>query len=150
MNLAGGLGPILATVLAQSYSWRSTLALSGALCVAVSFLCLLFIHNEPADVGLRNLDPTPSKGKKGEPPTQAKPLSTGPCHSLGGILQAGREGSVSLGACLPTGRGDGEQMRHQCNCITRSRADKHSNSCPSLFLPQDHTIPCLRQYAMPK
>ncbi|XP_045432139.1 glucose-6-phosphate exchanger SLC37A4 isoform X1 [Pipistrellus kuhlii] len=65
MNLAGGLGPILATVLAQSYSWRSTLALSGALCVAVSFLCLLLIRNEPADVGLRNLDPTPSKGKKG-------------------------------------------------------------------------------------
>lgn len=68
MNLAGGLGPILATVLAQSYSWRSTLALSGALCVVVSFLCLLLIHNEPADVGLRNLDPTPSKGKKGKPP----------------------------------------------------------------------------------
>ncbi|XP_069326904.1 glucose-6-phosphate exchanger SLC37A4 isoform X3 [Eulemur rufifrons] len=65
MNLAGGLGPILATILAQSYSWRSTLALSGALCVAVSFLCLLLIHNEPADVGLRNLDPTPSKSKKG-------------------------------------------------------------------------------------
>eukprot|EP00069_Balaena_mysticetus_P022017 bmy_03254T0 len=49
MNLAGGLGPILATILAQSYSWRSTLALSGALCVVVSFLCLLLIHNEPAD-----------------------------------------------------------------------------------------------------
>ncbi|XP_003472831.2 glucose-6-phosphate exchanger SLC37A4 isoform X3 [Cavia porcellus] len=65
MNLAGGLGPILATILAQSYSWRTTLALSGTLCVAVSFLCLLLIHNEPADVGLRNLDPTPSKGKKG-------------------------------------------------------------------------------------
>uniref|UniRef100_A0ABI7Y3C4 Major facilitator superfamily (MFS) profile domain-containing protein n=1 Tax=Felis catus TaxID=9685 RepID=A0ABI7Y3C4_FELCA len=65
MNLAGGLGPILATILAQSYSWRSTLALSGALCVVVSFLCLLLIHNEPADVGLRNLDPAPSKDKKG-------------------------------------------------------------------------------------
>lgn len=67
MNLAGSLGPILATILAQSYSWRSTLALSGALCVLVSFFCLLLIHNEPADVGLRNLDPTPSKGKKGKP-----------------------------------------------------------------------------------
>ncbi|XP_029337781.1 glucose-6-phosphate exchanger SLC37A4 isoform X4 [Mus caroli] len=65
MNLAGSLGPILATILAQSYSWRSTLALSGALCVVVSFFCLLLIHNEPADVGLRNLDPAPSKGKKG-------------------------------------------------------------------------------------
>lgn len=67
MNLAGSLGPILATILAQSYSWRSTLALSGALCVVVSFFCLLLIHNEPADVGLRNLDPAPSKGKKGKP-----------------------------------------------------------------------------------
>ncbi|ELK12055.1 Glucose-6-phosphate translocase [Pteropus alecto] len=65
MNLAGGLGPILATILAQSYSWRSTLALSGALCVVVSFLCLLLIYNEPVDVGLRNLDSPPSNGKKG-------------------------------------------------------------------------------------
>uniref|UniRef100_F7E430 Solute carrier family 37 member 4 n=1 Tax=Monodelphis domestica TaxID=13616 RepID=F7E430_MONDO len=67
MNLAGGLGPIMVTILAQNYSWRSILALSGALCVVVSFLCLLFIQNEPADVGLRNIDPTPKKGKKGEP-----------------------------------------------------------------------------------
>ncbi|XP_044775287.1 glucose-6-phosphate exchanger SLC37A4 isoform X1 [Neomonachus schauinslandi] len=65
MNLAGALGPILATTLAQSYHWRGTLALSGALGVVVSFLCLLLIHNEPADVGLRNLDPAPAKGKKG-------------------------------------------------------------------------------------
>lgn len=73
MNLAGGLGPILATLLAQRYSWRSTLALSGALCAAVSFLCLLLIRNEPADVGLCNLDPTPSKGKKGEHPHKPTP-----------------------------------------------------------------------------
>lgn len=79
MNLAGGLGPILATILAQSYSWRSTLALSGALCLVVSFLCLMLIHNEPADLGLRNLDPTPSKGKKGEHPP--KPRTTGHLHS---------------------------------------------------------------------
>ncbi|XP_044525558.1 glucose-6-phosphate exchanger SLC37A4 isoform X2 [Gracilinanus agilis] len=65
MNLAGGLGPVLVTILAQNYSWRSTLALSGALCMVISFLCLLFIQNEPADVGLRNIDPTPKKGKKG-------------------------------------------------------------------------------------
>ncbi|XP_038610359.1 glucose-6-phosphate exchanger SLC37A4 isoform X1 [Tachyglossus aculeatus] len=65
MNLAGGLGPILVTLLAQTSSWRGTLALSGALCVAVSFLCLGLIRNEPADVGLRNLDVAPSKGKKG-------------------------------------------------------------------------------------
>ncbi|XP_048199912.1 glucose-6-phosphate exchanger SLC37A4 isoform X3 [Perognathus longimembris pacificus] len=65
-GLAQGLGwPPCGKILRKSYSWRSTLAMSGALCVGVSFLCLLLIHNEPADVGLRNLDPTPSKGKKG-------------------------------------------------------------------------------------
>ncbi|KAM5317388.1 glucose-6-phosphate exchanger SLC37A4 isoform 3-T4 [Glossophaga mutica] len=65
-GLAQGLGwPPCGKVLRKSYSWRSTLALSGAMCVAVSFLCLPLIRNEPADVGLCNLDPTPSKGKKG-------------------------------------------------------------------------------------
>uniref|UniRef100_G1R730 Solute carrier family 37 member 4 n=1 Tax=Nomascus leucogenys TaxID=61853 RepID=G1R730_NOMLE len=64
------------------FSWSSTVPVFAALwflnglaqglgwppCGKVlrkSFLCLLLIHNEPADVGLRNLDPTPSKGKKG-------------------------------------------------------------------------------------
>lgn len=83
MNLAGGLGPILATILAQSYSWRSTLALSGALCVVVSFLCLLLIHNEPADVGLRNLDPAPSKDKKGEHAPKPNHWGTFIHHSFG-------------------------------------------------------------------
>uniref|UniRef100_A0A672RF18 Solute carrier family 37 member 4a n=1 Tax=Sinocyclocheilus grahami TaxID=75366 RepID=A0A672RF18_SINGR len=33
MNLAGGLGPIIATLMAQSYSWRFTLSISGLTCV---------------------------------------------------------------------------------------------------------------------
>ncbi|KAM8927370.1 glucose-6-phosphate exchanger SLC37A4 isoform 2-T2 [Pelodytes ibericus] len=65
MNLAGSLGPILATLLAASYSWRSTLSLSGLICVGISVLCLIFIKNEPADVGLRNIEPGTKKGKKG-------------------------------------------------------------------------------------
>lgn len=99
MNLAGGLGPILATILAQSYSWRATLALSGALCVAVSFLCLLLIRNEPADVGLQNLDPTPSKGKKGEHPL--KPTSGN--LPLSFTWQTFTEDSCMLGPVLANG-----------------------------------------------
>uniref|UniRef100_A0A3Q3J817 Major facilitator superfamily (MFS) profile domain-containing protein n=1 Tax=Monopterus albus TaxID=43700 RepID=A0A3Q3J817_MONAL len=52
MNLAGSLGPIIAAVLAQSYSWRTILSVSGMICVVVSFVCLLVIKNEPKDVGL--------------------------------------------------------------------------------------------------
>lgn len=67
MNLAGGLGPIVAALMALNYNWRTTLALSGSLCVVASFVCLLLIKNEPSDVGLRNIEPgRPKKGKKGE------------------------------------------------------------------------------------
>ncbi|KAH0623375.1 hypothetical protein JD844_031648 [Phrynosoma platyrhinos] len=65
MNLAGGLGPIVAALMALSYDWRTTLALSGSVCVAASFVCLLLIKNEPSDVGLPNIEPGPKKGKKG-------------------------------------------------------------------------------------
>ncbi|KAM4650796.1 glucose-6-phosphate exchanger SLC37A4 isoform 2-T2 [Discoglossus pictus] len=64
MNLAGSLGPIIATLVAASYSWRSTLSLSGLICVGVSVLCLLLIKNEPSDVGLKNIEPGAKKGKK--------------------------------------------------------------------------------------
>ncbi|XP_075437606.1 glucose-6-phosphate exchanger SLC37A4 isoform X2 [Ascaphus truei] len=64
MNLAGSLGPIIATLVAASYSWRSTMSLSGLLCVGLSFLCLVLIKNEPSDVGLRNIEAGPRKGKK--------------------------------------------------------------------------------------
>ncbi|MEQ2171360.1 hypothetical protein GOODEAATRI_009833, partial [Goodea atripinnis] len=65
MNLAGSLGPIIATVLAQTYSWRTILSVSGMICVAVSFACLLVIKNEPKDVGLPNIEAKAKKGKGG-------------------------------------------------------------------------------------
>ncbi|KAG9482538.1 hypothetical protein GDO78_011292 [Eleutherodactylus coqui] len=65
MNLAGSLGPIIATLVAASYSWRSTLSFSGLICIGVSVFCLLLIKNEPSDVGLKNIEPGPKKGKKG-------------------------------------------------------------------------------------
>ncbi|KAJ8412558.1 hypothetical protein AAFF_G00128940 [Aldrovandia affinis] len=71
MNLAGGLGPIIATVMAQSYSWRSTMSFSGMTCMVIAALCLLFIKNEPSDVGLPNIEPTAKKGKGGTPNTES-------------------------------------------------------------------------------
>ncbi|XP_054650767.1 glucose-6-phosphate exchanger SLC37A4a isoform X2 [Dunckerocampus dactyliophorus] len=63
MNLAGSLGPIIATVLAQTYSWRTILSMSGLICVAVSFVCLLVIKNEPKDVGLPDVEVAAKKSK---------------------------------------------------------------------------------------
>lgn len=65
MNLAGGLGPIIATLLAESYSWRSTLSISGLTCMVMSVVCLLVIQNEPKDVGLPSIEANAKKGKAG-------------------------------------------------------------------------------------
>ncbi|NXF24991.1 G6PT1 protein, partial [Rhodinocichla rosea] len=65
MNLAGGLGPILAALVSMNYDWRKTLSFSGFTCVVVSFVCLVLIKNEPADVGLPNIEQGAKKGKKG-------------------------------------------------------------------------------------
>lgn len=66
MNLAGSLGPIVATVLSQSYSWRAILSTSGMICIVASFVCLLVIKNEPKDVGLPNIEVSTKKSKGGE------------------------------------------------------------------------------------
>ncbi|NXG78553.1 G6PT1 protein, partial [Baryphthengus martii] len=65
MNLAGGLGPIIAALVSLHYDWRVTLSFSGFLCVVVSLVCLVLIKNEPSDVGLPNIDQGAKKGKKG-------------------------------------------------------------------------------------
>ncbi|KAM8853910.1 glucose-6-phosphate exchanger SLC37A4a [Synchiropus picturatus] len=65
MNLAGSVGPVVATVLAQSYSWRSILWASGMSCVLLSCVCLLLIKNQPQDVGLPNLEVSVQKSKAG-------------------------------------------------------------------------------------
>ncbi|XP_031427426.1 glucose-6-phosphate exchanger SLC37A4-like isoform X2 [Clupea harengus] len=67
MNLAGGVGPIVATVSLQYYTWRGVLLVSGLICMAIAFLCLLFVKNEPSDVGLPNIEPGAKKGKGGTP-----------------------------------------------------------------------------------
>lgn len=64
MNLAGSLGPLIATTMALSYSWRVTLSLSGSIAIGVAFLCLFFIVNEPMDVGLPNIEPGAKKGDR--------------------------------------------------------------------------------------
>ncbi|XP_072139932.1 glucose-6-phosphate exchanger SLC37A4a isoform X3 [Mobula birostris] len=67
MNLAGSLGPLIATTMALSYSWRVTLSLSGSISIGIAFLCLFFIINEPMDVGLPNIEPGLKKGGKKGP-----------------------------------------------------------------------------------
>ncbi|XP_076129815.1 glucose-6-phosphate exchanger SLC37A4-like isoform X2 [Alosa pseudoharengus] len=67
MNLAGGVGPIITTVLLQYYNWRVVLVMSGVICMAMAALCLLFVKNEPSDVGLQNIEPGAKKGKGGTP-----------------------------------------------------------------------------------
>lgn len=62
MNLAGSLGPILATLLLQYYDWRTVLTVSGTVCAAFAFVCLLFVRNEPKDVGLPNIETSAKKG----------------------------------------------------------------------------------------
>ncbi|XP_065816184.1 glucose-6-phosphate exchanger SLC37A4 isoform X3 [Labrus bergylta] len=64
-NLAGSFGPIIATVLAESYSWRTILSVSGMICVAFSFVCLLLIKNEPKEVGLPNIEAAAIHSKEG-------------------------------------------------------------------------------------
>uniref|UniRef100_M4AHL1 Glucose-6-phosphate exchanger SLC37A4-like n=2 Tax=Xiphophorus TaxID=8082 RepID=M4AHL1_XIPMA len=65
MNLAGSLGPLMVTVLLQYYDWRTILAMSGVFCAAFSLVCLVFIKNEPKDVGLPSIEAAAKKGVKG-------------------------------------------------------------------------------------
>ncbi|XP_061660280.1 glucose-6-phosphate exchanger SLC37A4b isoform X2 [Syngnathoides biaculeatus] len=62
MNLAGSLGPILVTVLLHYYDWRTILAMSGVFCAAFSLVTLVFVRNEPKDVGLPAIESAPKKG----------------------------------------------------------------------------------------
>lgn len=65
MNLAGSLGPIMVTVLLQFYDWRTILSMSGFVCAALSLLCVVFVKNEPKDVGLPSVEAAAKKGAKG-------------------------------------------------------------------------------------
>lgn len=73
MNLAGSLGPILATLLLRYYDWRTVLTVSGTVCTAFAFVCLLFVRNEPKDVGLPSIKASAGKGAtSGEFPVMTK------------------------------------------------------------------------------
>ncbi|XP_076024825.1 glucose-6-phosphate exchanger SLC37A4b [Genypterus blacodes] len=64
MNLAGSLGPILVTVLLKYYDWRTIVSMSGAVCASFSLVCVVFIKNEPKDVGLPSVGVAAKKGGK--------------------------------------------------------------------------------------
>ncbi|XP_053703279.1 glucose-6-phosphate exchanger SLC37A4b isoform X2 [Synchiropus splendidus] len=65
MNCAGSLGPILVTVLLNYYDWRTILTMSGLFCAAFSLVCVVFVKNEPKDVGLPSIEGAVKKGAKG-------------------------------------------------------------------------------------
>lgn len=65
LNLAGSLGPILVTVLLKYYDWRTILTVSGAVCASFSLVCVVFVKNEPKDVGLPSVGAAAKKGAKG-------------------------------------------------------------------------------------
>eukprot|EP00066_Takifugu_rubripes_P026461 XP_011615727.1 PREDICTED: glucose-6-phosphate translocase-like [Takifugu rubripes] len=73
MNLAGSLGPICVTVLLQYYDWRTILTMSGTLCAAFAFVCLVFVRNDPKDVGLPSIELSAKKDAR------AGKLSHGKC-----------------------------------------------------------------------
>lgn len=75
MNLAGSLGPIITTVLSQTYGWRTILSASGMISMVFSLICLLLIKNEPRDVGLPNIDVAAAKKSKGGSSSNQSTLS---------------------------------------------------------------------------
>ncbi|XP_037126475.1 glucose-6-phosphate exchanger SLC37A4-like [Syngnathus acus] len=64
MNLAGSLGPILVTMLLHYYDWRSILTMSGVFCATFSLVTVVWVKNEPKDVGLPAIEAAPKKGAK--------------------------------------------------------------------------------------
>ncbi|XP_049599613.1 glucose-6-phosphate exchanger SLC37A4 [Syngnathus scovelli] len=64
MNLAGSLGPILVTMLLHYYDWRSILTMSGVFCATFSIVTVVWVKNEPKDVGLPAIEAAPKKGAK--------------------------------------------------------------------------------------
>ncbi|XP_033101404.1 glucose-6-phosphate exchanger SLC37A4-like [Anneissia japonica] len=52
VNIASGIGPLVASMLASVYGWRIATRTSALLAVAMSFLLFIFLKESPVDVGL--------------------------------------------------------------------------------------------------
>ncbi len=55
-NVAGALGPIVATSLALKYHWTYGFMIPGCICMSVGYLAILVIRNRPSEVGLADFD----------------------------------------------------------------------------------------------
>lgn len=50
-NVAGVLGPIVATFIALQYHWSIGFMILGCICMSVGYLSILVLRNKPTDVG---------------------------------------------------------------------------------------------------
>lgn len=55
-NLAGALGPLLATSIAVQYHWSYVMLIPGCICMSMGYLAIIVLRNKPSDVGLTNFD----------------------------------------------------------------------------------------------
>lgn len=53
-NVAGALGPIVATSIAVRYHWSYGFMIPGCICMSIGYLAIIVLRNQPSDVDLPN------------------------------------------------------------------------------------------------
>ena len=53
-NVAGAIGPLVATSIALKYHWSYGFMIPGCICMSVGYLSILVIRNRPSEVGLED------------------------------------------------------------------------------------------------
>ena len=53
-NVAGALGPIIATSIAVKYHWSYGFMIPGCICMSIGYLSIIVLRNQPSDVDLPN------------------------------------------------------------------------------------------------
>lgn len=54
-NVAGTIGPVIATSIALNYHWSYAFMIPGCICMTIAYLSLIILRNKPSDVGLEDL-----------------------------------------------------------------------------------------------
>ncbi|CAF0993887.1 unnamed protein product [Brachionus calyciflorus] len=57
-NVAGSLGPIIATSIALNYHWSYGFMIPGCISMTVGYLAIIVLRNRPSEVGLTNYEET--------------------------------------------------------------------------------------------
>jgi sugar phosphate permease len=55
-NVAGAVGPLVATSIALRYHWSYGFMIPGCICMSIGYLCILLIRNRPSEVGLDDFE----------------------------------------------------------------------------------------------